>query len=174
MSQRMRLVRHACSRIELERRARTCCPRALPSLTHPSIASSTLCSPSPLPAICRVLLSAHVQGQHRFPFQYQLPDGLPGSFLERQPMPDLRPDAQFEDDDMWADNFYDSDDDTDGVRRGPQGYRRAGLLAMVAHNTIRSAPLAAAACFCFAFAFAVAFDCEQSRALTLVLLFWRC
>lgn len=39
-------------------------------------------------------------GQHRFPFSYQLPENLPGSFYERQPMPKVQDNAEYEDDDF--------------------------------------------------------------------------
>jgi hypothetical protein len=77
-------------------------------------------------------------GQYIFPFQYQLPDQLPGSFYERRDFKEVLLVHDYVDDNTYGNDFCDSDDDVDEngnlVRvhtlRRPD-YRRPELLAIV-------------------------------------------
>lgn len=76
-------------------------------------------------------------GQYIFPFQYQLPDGLPGSFYERRELRHIPPGCEYEDDSVYGVDFCDSDDEVDDggnvirtIHRRNL-YRRPELLAIV-------------------------------------------
>jgi uncharacterized membrane protein len=64
-------------------------------------------------------------GTYDFPFSYQLPDQLPGSFYERQALTDIPGGCEFEDKSAGIfsrlkgenENFDDSDDEEPSVRR---------------------------------------------------------
>jgi hypothetical protein len=65
-------------------------------------------------------------GKYTYPFQYQLPEGIPGSFMEKIPL--NHHDEELIDNDGVSDAvFYDSDDEAGG-------YRRSSLLAIVMYK----------------------------------------
>jgi hypothetical protein len=68
-------------------------------------------------------------GTYTFPFQYQLPEGIPGSFHERNPMPNIPSGCEWVENDTYGESFMDSDDEEDGS--APQVRGRSGLLAVV-------------------------------------------
>jgi len=73
-------------------------------------------------------------GTYTWPFQYQLPDGIPGSFYERRELGHIEPNTRFFDDNFYGESFYDSDDELDykGPRNGfERRYERPDLHAVV-------------------------------------------
>ena len=71
-------------------------------------------------------------GTYTYPFQYQLPDGIPGSFYERSRLDTRGGEEYIDNDGIPQAAFYDSDDEYDGQRSmGPNYYQRSGLLAMI-------------------------------------------
>jgi len=75
-------------------------------------------------------------GSYTFPFSYQLPDGLPGSFYERAPLSSVQPGTEWIDNDgMSADSWYDSDDEYGGQRsRGPHDYQRSAIMGAIVYK----------------------------------------
>lgn len=74
-------------------------------------------------------------GTYTFPFQYQLPEGLPGSFYERSPLQPRGGEEYIDEDGIPSHVFYDSDDEYDGQYcRGPHGYQRSNVLAVVMYK----------------------------------------
>lgn len=69
-------------------------------------------------AVCAVQGGCLMPGSYTFPFQYQLPDGIPGSFFETGPMPPVQPGTEWIDDNAYGEMFFDSDDELPAFQAG--------------------------------------------------------
>jgi hypothetical protein len=78
-------------------------------------------------------------GTYTWPFQYQLPEGVPGSFFERRELGHIHPDTIYEDDLTYGETFYDSDDELHGESKqsnwnGQKSYVRPSMMAVVQYK----------------------------------------
>ena len=73
-------------------------------------------------------------GTYTYPFQYQLPEGVPGSFVERTPL-QLDGEEMIDDNHVSPQDWYDSDDEYGGYKsQGPHTYQRSALLAVIMYK----------------------------------------